>query len=296
MRNALIYVFSGTGNTLIAANAIKEELNKKDIECFIYDVRYPFENIPNPNDYDVVGFGYPIHAFNTPKIFLNFVKQLPEVNNKLCFIFKTSGEPFWLNKASSFSLIYRLEKKNFMPIMDRHLLMPYNIWFRYKPAVAKQMYLHTKDMAKVIVYKLIKQVPQKILFNPITLLIQFIFRIQWLGARINGPLIHVKKDLCNGCGLCVKNCPAGNIKIIDGKATFGNKCTMCMNCALICPNDAVRPGLLNWWRINKKYPFEALVNNEDIPSNYINKKTKGYFRLFWRYYKETQREIEKLDK
>lgn len=105
----------------------------------------------------------------------------------------------------------------------------------------------------------------------------------------------MKKDLCNGCGLCAKNCPGGNIKIIDGYAKFDSKCTMCMNCALICPNDAVRPGILNWWRLNGKYPFELLIKDKSIPNKYVKDSTKGYFGLFRKYYKKTYKEIEEYE-
>ena len=166
MKNAIIYVFSGTGNTLIASKAIKEKFNKTNIECTIYNVRYPFLNIPDPNNYDVIGFGYPIHAFNTPRIFLNFIKKLPNVDDKLAFIFKTSGEPFWPNRVSSYSLVKLLRKKGFYILMDKHFLMPYNIWFKYKPALAKQMYLHTYDYADVVVSKVVNKSFEKISYNP----------------------------------------------------------------------------------------------------------------------------------
>ena len=296
MKKAIIYVFSGTGNTLLAANEIKDALTKYDYECVVYNVRQPFQNVPNPNDYDVVGFGYPIHAFNTPKIFLDFVKELPEVNNKLSFIFKTSGEPFWLNNASSFKLLRIIEKKGFMPITDRHLLMPYYIMFRYKDSLAKQMYLHTQDMAKVIAKQINDQRTDAFKYGLITVLVHTLFRIQWFGAWLNGPLYHVKKDICTQCGKCVKECPAANITMVNGYPKFSNKCTMCMNCVVTCPVDAVRPGVLNWWRVNKRYPFKELVSNKDIPSDYIQNKKFGYFTLFKRYYKNTQREIDKLDK
>jgi len=31
-------------------------------------------------------------------------------------------------------------------------------------------------------------------------------------------IIKIDNDKCNGCGLCIPNCPEGALQIIDGKA------------------------------------------------------------------------------
>ncbi len=46
-------------------------------------------------------------------------------------------------------------------------------------------------------------------------------------------------DDCIGCGMCVKNCPMGNLSIKDGKAVSANKCAMCYRCISSCPKQAV---------------------------------------------------------
>lgn len=293
MKKAVIYVFTGTGHTRVAADEIADALKVRGISATVWEARVPFANAPDPNEYDLAGFGYPVHAFNTPQFFLRFAKTLPKVSGMPAFIFKTSGEPFHLNSASSWPLVRILRKKGFVPVLDRHLLMPYNIMFRYKDALAKQMYLHTQGMAKVIAEKLAAGEEQKLRYYPWTILLMYIFRLQWFGAWINGPLIHVKKDVCMGCNQCVKMCPANNIRMKDGHPRFSYHCTMCMRCAFHCPKDAIRPGFLNLWRVNGAYPFQTLAKDDSIPDTYINAQTKGYFRLFRSYYERTYAEINR---
>jgi NAD-dependent dihydropyrimidine dehydrogenase PreA subunit/flavodoxin len=291
MKKAVIYVFSGTGNTLCAAEHVAGALAAYDIEAAVWEARVPFGGAPDPNGFDLALFGYPVHAFNTPRFFLRFVKTLPEASGMPAFIFKTSGEPFRLNGASSRALVRLLRKKGFVPMLDLHLLMPYNIVFRYPDALAKQMFLHTKDMALVIADAVAGGPPRKLRYNPWTVFVSYLFRLQWFGAFLNGPFIHVKRELCAGCGLCAELCPSRNVRMEGGFPRFGRRCAMCMGCAFRCPRDAVRPGILNAWRVNGPYPFEALCRDGSVPSVYADENTKGYFRLFWPYYKRTDEEI-----
>lgn len=75
MKNAIIYVFSGTGNTKKACDIYKNEFEKNGVETTLYTVKKGFENLPDPNNFDYVGFAYPIHGFNAPYIMLDLAKH-----------------------------------------------------------------------------------------------------------------------------------------------------------------------------------------------------------------------------
>ena len=62
----------------------------------------------------------------------------------------------------------------------------------------------------------------------------------WFYNKTTGYSSKLKiSDACAGCGLCVKNCPMGNLSIKDGKAVSAGKCAMCYRCISSCPKQAV---------------------------------------------------------
>lgn len=56
----------------------------------------------------------------------------------------------------------------------------------------------------------------------------------------NEHLIQIDPEKCVGCGLCKKDCPAGNIRIEEKKAhVIVQDCIICGHCAAVCPKAAV---------------------------------------------------------
>lgn len=50
----------------------------------------------------------------------------------------------------------------------------------------------------------------------------------------------VDKTKCIGCGACASICPAGAIKLVDGKAEIDKaKCKKCGSCQNFCPMEAI---------------------------------------------------------
>lgn len=286
----LLYVFSGTGNTAFAAEALAQAFRQRGAEVVIRPVRLPLPEPAPPGEWDLVGFGYPVHAFNTPRFFLRFVRTLPDAPGGRAFVFKTAGEPFHANSASSWPLVRLLRRKGYTVLQDRHLLMPYHILFRYPDGLARQMARHTRAMAAMMADQLLQGQAQRMRYLPWTAAVMLLFRLQWLGAWLNGPLIHVRRGRCSRCGRCVVRCPAQNISLRQGVPHFSHRCTMCMACATICPQDAVRPGFLTAWRVNGGYPYEALLHRPDPPEDYVS-TARGYYALFRGYYRRTGEEL-----
>ena len=57
---------------------------------------------------------------------------------------------------------------------------------------------------------------------------------------MSNHVISISKDKCIGCSMCVKDCPANNIRLKNKTACIiSNDCVMCGHCAAVCPKGAV---------------------------------------------------------
>lgn len=61
---------------------------------------------------------------------------------------------------------------------------------------------------------------------------------------INGR-VEIDVEKCNGCGWCMRACPADALVLINKKSEMRtdqfNECMGCGDCSAICPEEAIKP-------------------------------------------------------
>ena len=257
MNKAIIYVFSGTGNTMKICGLYKDAFEKNGVETTLYKVKAGFEDLPDPNGYEYVGFAYPIHAFNAPKIMLDLARALKRAEtSKRYFVVKSSGEPLKINNISSYKMRSILKKKGYKQFAEYHYIMPYNMIFRHADDVVARMWRAARTLAPLEAKAVLEGKEHMLKGVPFGHLAACIMRIEHPAMRVNGRLFKVNKDKCTQCGACAKNCPVGNIEMKNGKFRFKGDCLMCARCSFNCPVDAFDIALLNGWRVNGRYDLE----------------------------------------
>jgi len=273
----LICYFSGTGNTRKVAEAYAECFEKQHgAETTVVKIEDDVKI--NVGDYDLIGIGYPVHAFNAPSIVLSFCKNLTwSAKTKNAFIFNTSGEPLKLNNISSLKTKSILRQRNLNVINEYHYCMPYNMIFRHGDHMAYRMWETAKKLIPLDVGDIVSGKPHELSSVFLGGFIAWIMRVEHWGGRFNGRLYKVDEK-CVNCKMCVNVCPTHNIEIKDGKFKFGNKCIMCMRCAHLCKRDAIKTGLFNSWKVNGRYTFEKPETpNEEKYNQMLTKAYKKYF-------------------
>lgn len=293
-KRAIIYFFSGTGNTALVAALYKKYFSDYEVELFqVKMVDKKYVDFPSPDSFDLVGIAYPIHGFNAPKVMNDFTKLLPPQNGKNAFVFKTSGEGLGLNNYSSQKIIRRLEKKGYRFLCERHYVMPYNMIFRHTPEMVKSEWIYANALVRLNVQEIQSEKRETVHKSVLAAWFVPIVRIEWLYAKAQGPFMKVNMKKCIRCMKCVKNCPLTNIAFENGAFKFGTNCALCVCCSFGCPTKAISIGLLNGWRINGSYQIEKTASDTSISFPAFGENLRGLKRiLYYKYYRRADKALE----
>ena len=282
----LITYFSGTGNTLKIAEKYASTFAELGHDAELVSVDGLPKNKALTEEYltklanaDIVGFGYPIHAFNAPSVMLKLAKFLPKQQlTKRTFLFNTSGEPLKLNNISSIKFTHMLKRRRYMVFSEYHYCMPYNIIFRHTDEMAYKMWHTAEKLIPLDVQEILENVPSRLKQVFCGGFVAWVMRCEHWGVRLNGKQYKVKKE-CVHCQKCINICPTHNISVKkNGKLRFGGNCLMCMRCAQLCPKDAIKTGWFNHWKVNGAYTFEKPTTVEK--QKYNKMLTKAYDKYF----------------
>jgi len=252
-----IYYFTGTGNSLKVARDLAQELGNAEV-IPIVKVLDKELNLST----DRIGVVFPCHMMGVPVIAVKFLKKLKTDN--YVFVVVVNGGGMYGTAIRARNI---LKKTGTILAAGFGIKMPSN----YTPmggALLKkeQDVLFWREKARV------KEIAQIIrdgklnIFEKGPVLLNII--MTGIVNRIFTPLIPfiAKKSFwadenCRGCDICVRVCPVGNIKLVNGKPVWGNKCTMCFACLHWCLKHAIQFGKKTQ---NKKRYHNPDINLDDV--------------------------------
>jgi ferredoxin/flavodoxin len=243
MYTAVVFYFSGTGNTWWVADRIKRQLDAKNINASAVSID---KLTPKKADWwiktaDLILFGWPVYGSDLPAPVKRFINALPESEKgKHVHVFCTqmgfSGDGAWVAHK-------RLKSKGLIVDTAEHFTMPSNMSMI-------RGFLGTPDEKSI----------KRILANTESQVERYTERLLTGQARVKGrfgyPLgilqrgpyglyekksrncMGVDKDRCTHCGLCASLCPMKNITLSEVPEFAGN-CTQCLRCYSFCPVSAI---------------------------------------------------------
>jgi len=271
-----IFYFSGTGNTEIITNLLQKELINLNANVIVKKIEIIIKKKTRikTDKYDLIGIGYPIHAFNAPKIVYNFIQQLHN---------DSSGDPF-LNGGSTKMLRNQLERKGYNVFNENLSIMPTNVLLQFKDNLNKQLYqfaqINMKNFAEDIMKRKVSLQRNNIILTLISKLFSFMETIgaKWLGKRMN------VSESCIKCFKCARNCPTENIILADNTntntITFDSSCNLCMRCIYECPTNAIHFKYFRFFEIKQGYNIKPTISNPNIKGDYLSSNTKGFFKHY----------------
>jgi flavodoxin/NAD-dependent dihydropyrimidine dehydrogenase PreA subunit len=235
MRKNIIFVFSGTGNSLWAAKKIAEELGNCEIVSMGSHKEYTLTD-----GYDAIGFVYPTYYRGMPARVQYFVFQFDFKNNWNAYFFAvaTCGSIDTACNATA-QLRNLLKRKGITLSYAEKLDMfsNYIIMYNMRDTVKEETRQSARDLEPIIGN--IKKKTVDLTESGIKPLEQLMYK----GFTHLTP--HMDKNFnvsetCTHCGICQKVCPVNNIDLgQDKKPYFKHHCEQCLSCIQHCPAKAI---------------------------------------------------------
>lgn len=222
-----IFYFTGTGNSLWVAKKIAKVF---DAELTVMQ-KYDNEKV---ND-DVIGLVFPIYMGDAPWYVKRFLLHLKGSAKYVFAVSTFNGSdnitPVNIDKA--------LCKNGMKLSYYQNIVMPGNCIQSSKAENEKRL-INASSQIKSIIKDIESQKTNYISDGKLPE--KDYVESSYFYSKLNVMKSFRITSKCNGCGLCVKLCPTGNIEIVNGKAKHKSKkgCTACYKCFHICPQNAVK--------------------------------------------------------
>ncbi|MEE3467485.1 MAG: EFR1 family ferrodoxin [Eubacterium sp.] len=233
---------SGTGNTkhciiklldLISADSEMIALSVSDEETIVKRVK----------EHDTVVLAYPTQFSNAPYMIRDFIKRNNNIwNGKKVFCMTTMGA---FSGDGTGCCARVLRKHGAVIIGGMQIKMPDAVCdskLLKKTADQNREIIRRADLK---IEKAAKEIMERnkypreglSLFSHI---VGLMGQRLWFYRKTTGYSKKLKiNDDCVLCGVCVDNCPMGNLRIQDGKVVSNDRCTMCYRCISNCPKQAI---------------------------------------------------------
>jgi ferredoxin/flavodoxin len=247
--SATIFYFSGTGNSYTIAKKISERLPGRLV---------PITSIIGEDnimaDADSIGIVFPVYYTDVPNIIRVFLSKLRGLSLKYFFAVCSFGG----GTGRSIKTVKELLSKNGGELSAAYgVHMPQNAFL--KPWVKNDRLLAKIDAEVERICrkteKKARSLPSKrildVLLAPIGPIFKSATRNYMLktvgGSEEDSDMSLIYRldcvfsvsEECNGCGICSKVCPAGNIVVKNGRPEWNHKCENCLACYNFCPKNAI---------------------------------------------------------
>jgi ferredoxin len=275
-----IYYFTGTGNSLAVARDIAQRA-----EGVLISIPSVVDEERVATDAEAIGIAFPVYyaslgGSGIPHIVERFVRRLGDISSKYLFavcthsgmpadtienlgrIIKSVGGELSVGCAVQMSIPYTAGDK------IRHMLFHRDLAVDSFAENERQQELLTKWSKKLNV--LLQQVHprehgklevrsalSKALLTPLAMLQEqaALSRYRSLSQASGGTLDELvpfadssffTNEACNGCAICARICPVGNIEMVDDKPVWQHRCETCYACFQWCPQEAIYGSIVEY--------------------------------------------------
>ena len=236
--NIEYFVFSGTGNTELAAREVGAALAEKGHHVNFHKME---DGAPERIDSNsVVGLAFPIAFCSTYPIALDFISNLPQGVGQRIFMTATMAGTALGAEAKFKSLVSR---KGYTPAASAIFIMPSNYNNTVMPVKKNEAMVSAAcEQARIFAAALADGSAKWSRGLPIVASFGHWFIRSGKALRLFYRMFPIEIDhsRCVKCLRCMENCPAGAIDR-NAESLFINpsKCQSCQRCVGFCPTHAI---------------------------------------------------------
>lgn len=283
--NVIIIYFSQTKNTEKIAYKIQNGILENGNHCRIEKIKdVDIEILKN---FDIIGLGTPTFFYREPRNVEIFIKELPIMKDKHCFLFCTHGS---LIGNTFFRMSEALKNKGLVVIGTFDTYASSSIQFYPTP-------MHTEGHPDEIEFKQAYQfgkeicgISERIRQGELNLIPEFeIISDTWWAReserltlevlRKISPEFKINTDKCTRCLICQESCPVGAIDVeVEPPEIQKEGCIFCWACEKLCPVGAIETN----WDLMKNGAAKNLLRYIEVLKN---AEEKGKFRPYIDYKK-----------
>jgi len=242
----MIFYFTGTGNTKWIAQQISEAVGEQLVYIPEAIKNGVFEYDLSQNE--TIGFCFPTHGWQPPKIVRSFIKQLilTDKSEHFCWALTTCGDnmgeamTIFNNDLKNIGLRASTQFAVIMP--ESYICLP----FMYTDSEEKEKakISHARQSLPHIISTIHEH--QSGVIELVKGLTPRLYSYV-IGAYFNAQMVNDKKfmvdiDKCIKCGKCEKICPVDDIKGTPPEWIHNGRCTSCLACYHHCPTHAINFG------------------------------------------------------
>jgi len=256
--NTVIYYFSATGNSLVAANDLAAELGDTKLIPIIKALKDGVDEMS-----DTVGIIFPVYMFGVPLIVVDFLRSIKVKQGAYVFSLATLGGLPGRAHSQSQEI---LNKRGIELASGFSVLMPgnYTPFYGAKPKDAQQK-MFEKERIKIkeiagFVRERKKGHMEQEPFLPNFLLYKLLYKGDSRQIPLSGKDFWFTAA-CTKCGLCARICPVANIEMREGNPVWLDHCQHCMACLQWCPVEAIQYKKSTLGRKRYRHPE---VSEQDI--------------------------------
>lgn len=252
MKRALILYYSQHGTTAAVAECIARGIRSENFSVESVNIRD--EPVPDLLSCDLLVIGSPVYYFRPAHIVLDIIKRFPLLNGLPVAVFLMYGTHCF----NAYGYIERIlmskgaDIKGYADFTGDDLFIGYlRAGYLFSPDHPDT---GEKKRAEKFGTGIINACENHTVLESAPLgrpgpvyMVEKLFFFRWMIRNFHSRFLKADGKKCNNCGICIRECPTGNISQGDDrKILFGRNCILCLTCQLTCPREAVS-STMNWF-------------------------------------------------